>query len=107
MDYGKTKPAQRSKTEEFYFVDPEDGECKVTIKNARKKLEISYGSRNALQDGDKKASYGKLLRVETLTHTRKRSILDEWKLTNPQGNVWNLLFREIMTFTSRRKVPTH
>ena len=59
-----------------------------------------------LKGGDKKAffrSHGKLQRVETLTHTRKPSMLVLWKLTNLQGSVWSVLFREIMTTTSRRK----
>ena len=33
----------------IYFIDPEDKEFKETIKNARKKLENTSGSRNALQ----------------------------------------------------------
>ena len=34
----------------IYFIDPEDTEFKETIKNARKKLENTSGSRYALQD---------------------------------------------------------
>ena len=45
------------------------------------------------------------LRVETLTHTRKPSMLALQKLTNIQGSVWNLLFRE-MTITSRKEDST-
>ena len=47
-------------------------------------------------------SHAKLWRVETLTHTRKPSMLVLWKLTNLQGSVWSLVFREIMTTTSQR-----
>ena len=48
-------------------------------------------------------SYGKLWRVETLTHTRKPSMLVFWKLTNLQGSVWSLIYREIVVITSQRK----
>ena len=33
-----------------FFVDPEDKEVKETIENARKKLQNSNGSRDALQN---------------------------------------------------------
>ena len=39
----------------IHFIDPEDGEFQETIKNARKKLEVFFGSGHALQDGEKKA----------------------------------------------------
>ena len=37
------------KLQGIYFIDPEDKEFKETIKNARKKLENTNGSRYALQ----------------------------------------------------------
>ena len=36
--------------EEFYFIDPDDKEFKETIKNARKEIGNTSGSRYALQD---------------------------------------------------------
>ena len=84
------------------FIDPEDGECKETIKNARKKLETLLEAampckmvrrqrfkelREFLASGD--------------THPHKKTkcacIVE---LTNPQGSVWNLLFRDIVRITS-------
>ena len=37
------------------FTDPEGGESTLTIKNARNKLDNSFASGHALQDGDKTA----------------------------------------------------
>ena len=34
----------------MYFIDPEDNEFKETIRNARKKIGNTNGSRHALQD---------------------------------------------------------
>ena len=56
-------------------------------KQSKKETRNSFGTASALQDGDKKA-------CEELRET---------VLTNLQGSVWNLLFREITKITPQRE----
>ena len=51
----KPKLDNARKLRGIFFVDPEDGEYKETIKNERKKIGSSYGSGYVMQDEDKKA----------------------------------------------------
>ena len=37
------------------------------------------------------------------THPHKKTIVDSWNLTSPQGSVWSPIFRKILTITSRRR----
>ena len=57
-----------------------------------------------LQGGDKEVFQGATGVASGDTHTRKPCLLVLWKLTNPQGSVWSLLFREIMTNTRRERI---
>ena len=51
----KPKLDNARKLRGIYFIDLEDEDYKKTLSNARKKLENSFGSGYALQDGVKKA----------------------------------------------------
>ena len=86
------------------FIDPEDGESQETIKKRKKDIGNLYGSGYALQDGDKNAclELTETAANENTNPRNKRSIPVLWKLTNPQRNVWNLPFQEIMKITSLR-----
>ena len=58
----------------IYSIDSEDGEYKETIKNARKKLEVSVGAAMLCKMGTKSVhgSYGKLWRGEN-SNSRKNT----------------------------------
>ena len=78
-----------------HLIDPEDGEFQETIQNART-FGSSCGSGYALHYGDKKACL-------EVTGNCGECMLVSWKLTSPQGSVWNLLFQDIMKITSVKK----
>ena len=89
------------------FIDPEA--YKEAIKNARKKLETPLAAAMPCKMGTRKRFFKELRETMAsgLTHTGKPSMLVLSKLTNLQGCVWNLVFREIMTIASQRKGSTH
>ena len=84
----KQKLDNARKLRGIYFIDPEDGEHKETIKNARRQLEVQM-----------KAAM--LCKKET--RFQKQSMRVLWKLTNQQESVWNHLYRKIMKITSQAK----
>ena len=75
----------------IYSIDPEDKEFKETIKNARKKLETTSGSRYALQD---KQEQSQNLVVNPIRSNQNLRV--SWKPVNPQDCVWENLYRIIM-----------
>ena len=74
----------------IYFIDPEDGENKDTIKNAIKKLEVpmeaamlsKMGTRNRLEELQAHDARG-------ITESNGKS----WKRMNPQESVWNHIMK--------------
>ena len=71
----------------FYFVDLEDEEYKENKGNARR----TYGRGRAVQEENKKP--------DQLT-AKKRSVLVQWKVMDPQGNEWNHLHLKIRKTTT-------
>ena len=88
----------------IYFIDPEDGEYKETIQNARTKLEVRMEAAMRCRRGTKMHSGLQELkrRVMKTTRFQKQSMRALWKFTN-QESVWNHLHKKVMKITSKAK----
>ena len=102
----KTKFDNARRLRGTYFIDPDDGRAKErpskskerNWKLSRKRLCFARWWQESVL-----GSYGKLWRVRTPILAKKQSMLALWKLTNPQGNEWNVHFWEITRTTSLEK----
>ena len=56
MGKRETKTRRCSKAERIYFIDPEDGEYKGTIKNGKEKVGSSNGGGNAWQEKEQRSA---------------------------------------------------
>ena len=87
------------------FTDPEDGEYKETIKDARKR---NRRLRQCLATWERRSTHQKSCgkpqaRPKNATKSKRQSMHASWKLMNPQESVWNLLYQKNRKITSRRK----
>ena len=72
----------------------------------KKETRNSFGSVYPLQDEDEKAFKKAAGNCSEWRHSSKQEnqvCLAMWKRTNLQGSDWDLLFRELLAITSRRK----
>ena len=88
----------------IYFIDPEDGEYKETIQNARTKLEVRMEAAMRCRRVTKMHSGLQELkrRVMKTTRFQKQSMRALWKFTN-QESVRNHLHKKVMKITSKAK----
>ena len=85
----------------IYFIDPEDKEFKVTIKNARKKLETSVAPAMPCKIMKKKI-------VGVMDPTKKKQNLRVfWKLMNLQDCVWEIHYQITMKTILQEKETIH
>ena len=74
----------------IYFIDQEDEEYKESIKNARRYLEVQMDAAMPCKKKTKSLTSSPPGQPERgvmhLTRFQKRSMLEKWKLMNPQGN---------------------
>ena len=105
----KPKLENARKLRGVYFIDLEDGECEETIKNTRKNLEVSVQLAMICKMETRKRAW----KLREIVAGQSTNSYKEIKYAciveahSPQGNVWNLLFREIMRITSQRDGLTH
>ena len=107
QDWANEKPKldDARKLRDICFIDLEDGECKETIKNARRKLEVTVEAAMPCKKEQRSASAFRKLkrRVVNPTIFQRQSTHASWRLMSPRDNVWNHLYRKIMKITSQAK----
>ena len=99
----KLDNARRSRG--IYFTDPEDGELKETIKNARESWKFQWMRRCFAKKRTKKhsglqesqAKNDESNKIPKTQHARA------WKHTSPRERVWNHLYRKVMKITSQAR----
>ena len=96
----KPKLDNARKLRGIYFIDPEDGEYKDTIKNAKEKVG-GYRWKLLCFTSWLRRSVPRRCRKPTAkpknpTKSKRPSMPVLWQLTKPQGSVWSLLFPEII-----------
>ena len=90
----------------IYFIDPEDGEYKATIKKTRRQSWRFLWRRRCVAKWEQRSTLGfrKLKRrVGESNKIPRQSMYASWRLKGPRESVWNLLHQKIMNITLQVK----